>query len=218
MYCGEERGGLSSPIISHSKWKGPARRYLTEKWPGSIPFSLESVGSGGEADLALGMEAGKVMPARLRVKSCWAAIYTDNKYQISSYIREFRMEQLQRHITNGLLIYGEIFAHFLVCYFATTPLWISLYMRKIWFSFLSVYTVSSRSGDTCCTQPYLITKITKTGHFSILMYARWREPSLFSPHQNKEETLKYKVYAHVRGIPAIFVFINTVTAVSTWQS
>jgi hypothetical protein len=45
-----------------------------------------------------------------------------------------------------------------------------------------------------------------------------RNPPPFSPHQNKEETLKYKVYAHVRGIPAIFVFIKTVTAVSSWQS
>jgi hypothetical protein len=38
------------------------------------------------------------------------------KIKFSSYIRKFRMEQLQSHIyiTNGLLIYGEIFAHFLI--------------------------------------------------------------------------------------------------------
>ncbi len=51
-------------------------------------------------------------------------------------------------MTNGLFKYGEIFEHFfyssyirkpfLIYDFATAPLWISLYMRKIWFSFLSV--------------------------------------------------------------------------------
>jgi hypothetical protein len=35
------------------------------------------------------------------------------KIKFSSYIRKFRLEQLQSHMTNGLLIYGEIFAHFL---------------------------------------------------------------------------------------------------------
>ncbi len=42
------------------------------------------------------------------------------------------------YMTNGLLIYGEIFAHssyirkpFLMYDFATSPLWISLYKRKI---------------------------------------------------------------------------------------
>ncbi len=47
-------------------------------------------------------------------------------------------------MTNGLLIYGEIFAHFLIHYirkpfliydFATAPLWMKIYMKKIWFSF-----------------------------------------------------------------------------------
>jgi hypothetical protein len=48
-------------------------------------------------------------------------------------------------MTNGLLIYGEIFEHFLIYYIGSPSsyltlqlLWISLYMRKIWFSFLSV--------------------------------------------------------------------------------
>jgi hypothetical protein len=52
------------------------------------------------------------------------------------------------NMTNGLLIYGEIFAQFLIYSigkpfliydFATAPLWISLYMRKIRFYFLSVH-------------------------------------------------------------------------------
>jgi hypothetical protein len=46
-------------------------------------------------------------------------------------------------MTKGLLIYEEIVAHFLIYYrkpfliydFATAPLWISLHMRKILFSF-----------------------------------------------------------------------------------
>ncbi len=36
------------------------------------------------------------------------------KIKFCSYIRKFRVEQLQSHVTNGLLIYGEIFAHFLI--------------------------------------------------------------------------------------------------------
>jgi hypothetical protein len=57
------------------------------------------------------------------------------------------MEQLPSHtyMTNDLLIYGEIFAHFLIIRnlgydFATDPLWISLYMyeEKCIFFFISV--------------------------------------------------------------------------------
>ncbi len=53
------------------------------------------------------------------------------------------MEQLQSHIcmTNGLLIYGEIFAHlwhFLIYDFATAPLWISLY-QCIWGKFYFIF-------------------------------------------------------------------------------
>ncbi len=59
-------------------------------------------------------------------------------------IRKFRMEHAvaKSYMTNGLLIYGEISAHFLIYDFATAPLWISLYMRKIWFSFLIVCLTS----------------------------------------------------------------------------
>ncbi len=56
---------------------------------------------------------------------------------------------------NGLFIYGEIFAHFLIYIrkpfliydFATAPLWSSLYMRKIWLSFLSVYDREYKGDD-----------------------------------------------------------------------
>jgi hypothetical protein len=67
--------------------------------------------------------------------------------KFSSYIRKFRVEQLQSHIWltassyigKYLPISSYIRKHFLIYDFATAPLWISLYMRKIWFSFLSVY-------------------------------------------------------------------------------
>ncbi len=58
------------------------------------------------------------------------------------------------YMTNGLLIYGEIVylrissyirKPFLIYDFATAPLWISLYMRKIWFSFLTVHASSEHS-------------------------------------------------------------------------
>ncbi len=48
-----------------------------------------------------------------------ASSYMEKYLRISSYIRK----------------------PFLIYDFATASLWISLYMRKIWFSFLSVYTV-----------------------------------------------------------------------------
>ena len=68
--------------------------------------------------------------------------------KFSSYIRKFRMEQLQSHIRltassfmeKYLRISSYIRKPFLIFDFATAPLWISLYMRKIWFSFFSVYT------------------------------------------------------------------------------
>ncbi len=57
------------------------------------------------------------------------------------------MEQLQSHIWltassymgKSLRISSFIRKPFLISDFATAPLWISLYSRKIWFSFLSVW-------------------------------------------------------------------------------
>ncbi len=56
------------------------------------------------------------------------------KKKLSSYIRKFRVrkcENISPYMRRPLVIYD----------FATAPLWISLYMRKIWFSFLSVRTL-----------------------------------------------------------------------------
>jgi hypothetical protein len=69
---------------------------------------------------------------------------TDKKN--SSYIRKFRIEQLQSHIwlTDSsyiLRIFSYIRKPFLISDIASAPLWISLYMREILFYFLSVWRV-----------------------------------------------------------------------------
>ncbi len=65
------------------------------------------------------------------------------KIKISSNIRKFRMEQLQRltaspYMGKYLRISSYTRKLLLIYDFAAAPLWISLYMRKIWFSFSSV--------------------------------------------------------------------------------
>ncbi len=82
------------------------------------------------------------------------------KIKFSSYIRKFRVEQLQNYIWltassyigKYLPISSYIRKPFLIYDFATAPLWISLYIRKIWFYFLSVYDPwapeASLTGDT----------------------------------------------------------------------
>ncbi len=70
----------------------------------------------------------------------------EKKIKFSLYIRKFRMEQLQSHIwlTASSYMGKYIFAYFLLYFrkpfliydFTTAPHWISLYMRKILFSFL----------------------------------------------------------------------------------
>jgi hypothetical protein len=73
--------------------------------------------------------------------------YTDKKYtKFFLMYKEIRVEQLQSHIWltassnmgKYLRIYSYIRKPFLIYDFATDPLWISLYMSKILFSFLSV--------------------------------------------------------------------------------
>jgi hypothetical protein len=73
------------------------------------------------------------------------SIPLSRKTYICSYVRKFRMEQLQSNIwltaSSYMVKYLRISSRkpFLIYDFATAPLWISLYMRKIFFSFLSVY-------------------------------------------------------------------------------
>ncbi len=84
------------------------------------------------------------------IKMWWSRYMIKRIIKFSSYIRKFRMEQLQSHIwltassyiVKYLRISSYIRKPFLIYDFATAPFWISLYMRKIWFSFLSVYSWS----------------------------------------------------------------------------
>jgi hypothetical protein len=83
------------------------------------------------------------VPSVLRKSSIYAATLIKNKIKLSSYIRKFRMEQLQSHIWltassymgKYLRISSYIRKAFLIKDFATAPLWISLCLRKILFSF-----------------------------------------------------------------------------------
>ncbi len=67
--------------------------------------------------------------------------------KFSSYIRKFRVEQLQSHIWLTASSYMEKYLRISsyirkpIYDFATAPLWISLHMKKKLFSFLSVYPV-----------------------------------------------------------------------------
>ncbi len=69
------------------------------------------------------------------------------KIKFSSYYKEIQSGAVAKsYLTNGRHIYRKylpissyIRKPFLIDDCATAPLWISLYMRKIWFSFLSVY-------------------------------------------------------------------------------
>ncbi len=92
---------------------------------------------------------------------CWQTALRDSFYvriyrtlikketKFSSYIRKSRREQLQSHIwlmgSSYMIKYLRISSYvrkpFLIYDFATAPIWISLYLRKILFSFLSVYYI-----------------------------------------------------------------------------
>ncbi len=77
------------------------------------------------------------------------------KIKFSSFIRKFSMEQLQSHIwltTSSYMgkymrISSYIRKPFLIYDFATALVWISLHLRKIWFSFLSVWYLPGFSGS-----------------------------------------------------------------------
>jgi hypothetical protein len=88
--------------------------------------------------------------------------HTDKKEnQIFSYMRKSRMEQLQSHIWltassymgKYLRISSYIRKPFLIFDFANAKLWISLYMRKILFSFLSVHTECRENQRVMCSFP-----------------------------------------------------------------
>ena len=91
--------------------------------------------------------------------ACHRSIYAliKNKIEFLSNIRKFKMEHLQSHIwltaSSYMGTYLRISSYIrnpsLIYDFATAPFWISLNIRKIWFSFLSVCTVLWIKGSLC---------------------------------------------------------------------
>jgi hypothetical protein len=89
--------------------------------------------------------------------------------------KKFRREQWQSYIwlkassymTKYLRIFSYIRKPFLICDFATAPIWISLYMRKIIFSFLSVqwYTYCGTNSATTSVKGRLTVERRTTGPF-----------------------------------------------------
>ncbi len=80
----------------------------------------------------------------------WHSLIKKRKSKFSSFIRiqngavtKSYMTTASSYIGKNLLISSYIRKPFLIYDFATAPLWISLYMRKILFSFLSVWLVES---------------------------------------------------------------------------
>ncbi len=88
------------------------------------------------------------------------------KIKFSSYIRIFRVEQLQSHIWltassyigKYLPISSYIRKPFLIYDFETAPLRISLYMMKIWFSFLSVHALCAARSKINTSQNFYADK------------------------------------------------------------
>ncbi len=102
------------------------------------------------------------------------------KIKFSSYIRKFGMEQLQWHkwwltassdMGKYLRISSYIRKPFLIYDFATAPLWISLYTRKIWFSFLSVLW-KQRGVETSINRSIVINCLAGKCHFRGPIYFR----------------------------------------------
>ncbi len=78
--------------------------------------------------------------------------YTDKKIFLYKEIQKEAVAKsymtaglLIQYMTKYLHISSYIMKHFLIYDFATAPIWISLYMRKILFSFLSVYREPEKS-------------------------------------------------------------------------
>ncbi len=96
---------------------------------------------------------------RHRLSEWWpAAALIKKKRRFSSYIRKFRRDRLQSHkwltASSYMVKYLRISSYmrkpsFLIYDFATDPIWISLCMRKILFSFLSVWSCNLQLSNPC---------------------------------------------------------------------
>jgi hypothetical protein len=142
---------------------------------------------------------------RITVWVRWVSIKKKRKF--SSYIRKFGMEQLQRprppHIWGNICAFPHTYIRkpFLIYDFATAPLWIPLFIRKIWFSSLSVCSVENPQNEW--SPLVLICSITS--YFWLFVYKHsiyysWfiivRRPTLL-PYIKQPDSDPYKVLPKV---------------------
>ncbi len=114
---------------------------------------------------------------------CLLCALIKKKIKFSLYIRKFRVEQLQSHIWltassymgKYLRISSYIKKPFLIYDFATAPLWSSLYMRKIWFSFLSVWCVHRiwAKAKEISLNIYKVTMILQYSNSKFIFQVHW---------------------------------------------
>jgi hypothetical protein len=124
------------------------------------------------------------------------------KIKFSSYIRKFRMEQLQSHIcltaSSSVIQYmGKYFAfpHIWLCNRSTLNFLISS-MRKIWFSFLSVYTPTpTKPTSSPVSHHYQLTHtqnqiVIKSFSLATMAFAYFQSTSRTEYRQTDRETLQ----------------------------
>ncbi len=139
----------------------------------------------------------------------WSSALIKRRKKISSYMRKFRREQLQSHIeltassytrmNKNLRISSYIRKPFLICDFA-----ISLYMRKIFFSFLSVRSCCPLNifvilfssfypvGSSSCL--FYVLRLLDFSFISILLFSwtPWTVSPLVLKHQNLRITRHFE--------------------------
>jgi hypothetical protein len=115
--------------------------HMMEQWSFWLDYFMEKLSAYNWFELASNLA---LFDNQNICTTCCALI--KKKIKFSSYIGKFRMEQLQSHIWPTASLYmgkylrisSYIRKPFLIYDFATAPLWISLYMRKLLSSFLLV--------------------------------------------------------------------------------
>ncbi len=135
---------------------------------------------------------------------CWHSKRTliRKKIKFSSYIRKFIREQLHSliwliassYVTKYLRITSYIRKPFLVYDFATAPLWISLFMRKIWLNF---FTSAAKKTFLHKLKNILI-KETRNSNFFIMYnsFSFGQSSKDWVEIKQKWKTLKHILSAH----------------------
>ncbi len=119
------------------------------------------------------------------------------KIKCSSYIRKFRMEQLQSYIwltassyiEKSLRISSYIRKPFLIYAFATAPLWVSIFMRKISFSFKLAYA-SWDVGES-------VTKSIHIFYYSFYNFQPWILDRILQKEHKIATMFKYNVKLYI---------------------